>query len=265
MLQEPAISQDLTVGELLEMQARWYSRSLPIDDVIALVELEASRDTRAGTLSGGQRRRLDLALALVGDPDVLFLDEPTTGFDPHARRQAWTTIRSLCDLGKTVVLTTHYMDEAQHLADRVAVMVAGEIVASGPPESLAGRDEQPTEIRFVLPAGVALADLPRLPGRVDRGGRRRRPDHDADGVAAIHAAQRAGRSSATCRSRGCRSRSRPSRTSTWPSPPASPRRPCDDTRIPAPARPRADRLAGALRAARFWRNRRARSSASPSR
>ena len=167
VLQEPAISQDLTVGELLEMQARWYSRSLPIDDVIALVELEASRDTRAGTLSGGQQRRLDLALALVGDPDVLFLDEPTTGFDPHARRQAWTTIRSLCDLGKTVLLTTHSMDEAQHLADRVAVMVAGEIVASGPPESLAGRDERPTEIRFVLPAGVALVTT-------------------AHGVAAIH-------------------------------------------------------------------------------
>jgi ABC-2 type transport system ATP-binding protein len=160
VLQEESISQDLTVGELLEMQARWYSRSLPVDDLITLVELDASRNTRAGTLSGGQRRRLDLALGLVGDPDVLFLDEPTTGFDPHARRQAWTTIRSLCDLGKTVVLTTHYMEEAQFLADRVAVMVAGEIVASGPPESLAGRDEQPTEIRFVLPHGVALSDLP---------------------------------------------------------------------------------------------------------
>jgi ABC-2 type transport system ATP-binding protein len=162
VLQEESISQDLTVGELLEMQARWYSRSLPVDDLIALVELDATRNTRAGALSGGQRRRLDLALGLVGDPDVLFLDEPTTGFDPHARRQAWTTIRSLCDLGKTVVLTTHYMEEAQVLADRVAVMVAGEIVASGPPESLGGRDEQPTEIRFVLPAGLGLADLPVL-------------------------------------------------------------------------------------------------------
>jgi ABC-2 type transport system ATP-binding protein len=162
VLQEPSISQDLTVGELLEMHARWYSRSRPIDEVIGLVELEASRNTRAGTLSGGQQRRLDLALALIGDPDVLFLDEPTTGFDPHARRQAWTTIRSLCDLGKTVFLTTHYMDEAQHLADRVAVMVAGKIVAIGPPESIAGRDEQPTEIRFVLPDGIGLADLPPL-------------------------------------------------------------------------------------------------------
>jgi len=163
VLQEPSISQDLTVGELLEMHARWYSRSRPVDELIGLVELDASRNTRAGTLSGGQRRRLDLALALVGDPDVLFLDEPTTGFDPHARRHAWTTIRSLCDLGKTVFLTTHYMDEAQHLADRVAVMVAGRIVAIGPPESIAGRDEQPTEIRFILPDGTTPADLPALP------------------------------------------------------------------------------------------------------
>jgi ABC-2 type transport system ATP-binding protein len=163
VLQEPSISQDLTVGELLEMHARWYSRSRPVDELIGLVELDASRNTRAGTLSGGQRRRLDLALALVGDPDVLFLDEPTTGFDPHARRQAWTTIRSLCELGKTVFLTTHYMDEAQHLADRVAVMVAGRLVAIGPPESIAGRDEQPTEIRFILPGGLTPADLPPLP------------------------------------------------------------------------------------------------------
>jgi len=186
VLQEPSLSQDLTVGELLEMHARWYSRSRPIDELIALVELDASRNTRAGTLSGGQRRRLDLALALVGDPDVLFLDEPTTGFDPHARRQAWTTIRSLCDLGKTVVLTTHYMDEAQHLADRVAVMVAGEIVAIGPPESIAGRDEQPTEIRFVLPEGVGTDDLPLLLSATVE----ERDGHvliaTADGVAAIH-------------------------------------------------------------------------------
>ncbi|HEY3612366.1 MAG TPA: ABC transporter ATP-binding protein [Gaiellales bacterium] len=187
VLQEPSISQDLTVGELLEMHARWYSRSRAIEEVIGLVELEASRNTRAGTLSGGQQRRLDLALALIGDPDVLFLDEPTTGFDPHARRQAWTTIRSLCDLGKTVFLTTHYMDEAQHLADRVAVMVAGRIVAIGPPESIAGRDEQPTEIRFALPDGIGLADLPALAGATigeDPAGVLVTTD---DGVSTIHA------------------------------------------------------------------------------
>ena len=112
------------------------------------------RDTKAGELSGGQRRRLDLALGLVGDPDVLFLDEPTTGFDPHARRNAWSTVRTLCETGKTVFLTTHFMDEAQFLADRVAVMANGQIVASGPPAALGGRDELPTEIRFTLPDDV---------------------------------------------------------------------------------------------------------------
>ena len=187
VLQEPTISQELTVGELLEMYASWYSRSLPIDDLIALVELDASRDTRAGTLSGGQRRRLDLALALVGDPDVLFLDEPTTGFDPHARRHAWDTIRSLCRLGKTVVLTTHYMDEAQHLADRVAVMVDGEIVALDAPESLAGRDALPTEIRFALPPGFGLADLPRLSAATISEEREGVLITTGDGVETIHA------------------------------------------------------------------------------
>jgi ABC-2 type transport system ATP-binding protein len=164
VLQTSGIQEELTVGELLEMHGRWYSRCLGADQLIDLVELDAKRDTRAGTLSGGQRRRLDLALGLVGDPDVLFLDEPTTGFDPHARRHAWSTIRELCSTGKTVFLTTHFMDEAQFLADRVAVMVEGKIVACGPPEALGGRDELPTEIRFALPAGLALSSLPVLPG-----------------------------------------------------------------------------------------------------
>jgi ABC-2 type transport system ATP-binding protein len=164
VLQSSGIQEELTVGELLEMHGRWYSRSLPPGELIDLVELDAKRDTRAGDLSGGQRRRLDLALGLVGDPDVLFLDEPTTGFDPHARRAAWSTIRSLCSTGKTVFLTTHFMDEAQYLADRVAVMVDGRIVASGPPEAIGGRDELPTEIRFVLAGGLTPSDLPDLPG-----------------------------------------------------------------------------------------------------
>jgi ABC-2 type transport system ATP-binding protein len=164
VLQSSGIQEELTVGELLEMHGRWYSRCLTPDALIDLVELDAKRDTRAGDLSGGQRRRLDLALGLVGDPDLLFLDEPTTGFDPHARRHAWSTIRDLCSTGKTVFLTTHFMDEAQYLADRVAVMVDGKIVASGPPEALGGRDELPTEIRFALPAGLGLGSLPLLPG-----------------------------------------------------------------------------------------------------
>jgi ABC-2 type transport system ATP-binding protein len=119
---------------------------------------------RAKYLSGGQLRRLDLALALVGDPELIFLDEPTTGFDPAARRGAWSVVRSLCDLGKTVFLTTHYMDEAQFLADRVAVMRAGEIIASGRPEELGGRDLRPAEIRFSLPSEWSLGDIPELPG-----------------------------------------------------------------------------------------------------
>jgi ABC-2 type transport system ATP-binding protein len=165
VLQDTVLSEELTVGEVLEMTGRWYSRSRTPDALIDLVELDAKRDTRTGDLSGGQRRRLDLALGLVGCPELLFLDEPTTGFDPHARRAAWSTIRSLCSLeGMTVFLTTHSMDEAQFLADRVGVMVAGEIVASGPPEALGGRDELPTEIRFGLPDGVDLSDLPELPG-----------------------------------------------------------------------------------------------------
>jgi ABC-2 type transport system ATP-binding protein len=186
VLQSSGIQAELTVGELLEMHGRWYSRSLTPDALIDLVELDAKRDTRAGQLSGGQRRRLDLALGLVGDPDVLFLDEPTTGFDPQARRHAWSTIRDLCSTGKTVFLTTHFMDEAQFLADRVAVMVGGRIVASGPPEALGGRDELPTEIRFVLPAGVGLADLPELPGGAVSQERDEVLVTSAQGVAATH-------------------------------------------------------------------------------
>ncbi|MGZ6618782.1 MAG: ABC transporter ATP-binding protein [Solirubrobacteraceae bacterium] len=131
VLQQCGVQRDLTVRELVEMYGRYHERSRPVDEVIALVELTEKRDVRAKDLSGGQRRRLDLALALVGDPELIFLDEPTTGFDPAARRQAWSTIKSLCELGKTVFLTTHFMDEAQALADRVAVMRGGEIIASG--------------------------------------------------------------------------------------------------------------------------------------
>lgn len=163
VLQSCGIQEDLTVGELIDMYGRYYPRRRTAEELIELVELDAKRDVRAGLLSGGQRRRLDLALALVGDPDLLFLDEPTTGFDPHARRQAWSTIKSLCSLGKTVFLTTHFMDEAQYLADRVAVMAAGRIVACGPPNELGGRDVLPTEIRFALPDGLLLGDLPSLP------------------------------------------------------------------------------------------------------
>jgi ABC-2 type transport system ATP-binding protein len=163
VLQQCGVQGDLTVAELVEMYGRYYERRRPVNEVIEIVELGGKRDVRAKALSGGQRRRLDLALALVGDPDLIFLDEPTTGFDPAARRQAWSTVRSLCELGKTIFLTTHYMDEAQHLADRVAVMRAGEIIALGRPDELGGRDVRPAEIRFALPAGMTVDDVPDLP------------------------------------------------------------------------------------------------------
>ncbi len=163
VLQQCGVQPDLTVYELVEMFGRYHVRHRPVDEVIELVELTEKRDVRSKSLSGGQRRRLDLALALVGDPELIFLDEPTTGFDPAARRQAWSTIRSLCRLGKTIFLTTHYMDEAQYLADRVAVMRGGQIIASGRPDELGGRDLRPAEIRFALPDGFELGDVPSAP------------------------------------------------------------------------------------------------------
>ncbi len=175
VLQDSGVQPDLTVGELIEMYGRYYPRSRSVEELLELVELDTSRNTRAGVLSGGQRRRLDLALGLVGDPDLLFLDEPTTGFDPHARRHAWSTIRSLCSLGKTIFLTTHFMDEAQTLADRVVVMANGRIVAAGTPEEIGGRDALPTEIRFALPEQIGVGELPELPRDAEL-------THDRDGV-----------------------------------------------------------------------------------
>jgi ABC-2 type transport system ATP-binding protein len=163
VLQQCGVQTDLTVTELLEMYGRYQPRRRPVEELLELVELDEKRFVRARHLSGGQLRRLDLALALVGDPDLVFLDEPTTGFDPGARRHAWSTIRSLCDLGKTVFLTTHYMDEAQHLANRVAVMNGGQIIAMGRPDELGGRDLRPAEVRFSLPSQWSLGDLPDMP------------------------------------------------------------------------------------------------------
>ena len=160
VLQECGVPLELTVGELLAMYGRPFPRRRPAGELIELVGLEGKRDARAGTLSGGQRRRLDLALALVGDPDVVFLDEPTTGFDPSARRGAWAAIRNLCALGKTVFLTTHFMDEAQALADRIAVLRAGRIVAEGTPDELGGRSRLPATVRFLAPAADTLPGVP---------------------------------------------------------------------------------------------------------
>jgi ABC-2 type transport system ATP-binding protein len=147
VLQSSAMYVNLTVAESLALFAGYYERPMDVDRVIDLVGLEEKRDARVRTLSGGQRRRLDLGLGLVGDPEILFLDEPTTGFDPAARRAAWDVIRSLRSLGKTILLTTHYLDEAEQLSDRVAVLREGTIVAIGRPEELSG-SAPATEIRY---------------------------------------------------------------------------------------------------------------------
>ncbi|HYX89793.1 MAG TPA: ABC transporter ATP-binding protein [Gaiellaceae bacterium] len=136
VLQSSAMYETLTVSEMLSLFAGYYAQPRPVDEVVELVGLREKRDERVRRLSGGQRRRLDLGLALVGDPELIFLDEPTTGFDPRARRQAWETIRSLRGLGKTILLTTHYLDEAEQLSDRVAVLREGRIVAEGTPAEL---------------------------------------------------------------------------------------------------------------------------------
>jgi ABC-2 type transport system ATP-binding protein len=153
-----SVQQDelLTVRETLEEYAGWYPAPRGVDRTLNDIGLADQRDQRVGSLSGGQQRRLDVGLALIGDPELLFLDEPTTGFDPSARRGAWALVGGLRDLGKTVFLTTHYMDEAQALADRVAVIAHGDIVATGTPAQLGGRGEAPSLIRFTPPPGAAL-------------------------------------------------------------------------------------------------------------
>jgi ABC-2 type transport system ATP-binding protein len=158
VLQSTGVDRYLTVAETIRMFAGYYPHPRPVDEVIHLVGLDAKRDERVLKLSGGQQRRLDVAIALAGDPELLFLDEPTTGFDPSARREAWDVVKDLAALGKTVLLTTHYMEEAQYLADRVAVIAAGLIVAQGPPASLGARDTARARIRYRLPAGAVPPD-----------------------------------------------------------------------------------------------------------
>jgi ABC-2 type transport system ATP-binding protein len=160
VLQSSRVEQEYTVRECLELYAGYYPAPRPVHEVIKLVGLEKKAEARGGELSGGQQRRLDVALALIGDPELVFLDEPTTGFDPSARRVAWEMIRGLRELGKTIFLTTHYMDEAEALADRIAVLRAGQIVAEGTPSTLGGRDQAAYQISFGLPDGVAIESLP---------------------------------------------------------------------------------------------------------
>ncbi|HZS25494.1 MAG TPA: ABC transporter ATP-binding protein [Gaiellaceae bacterium] len=160
VLQESQAEPGLTVRECLQLYAGYYRAPRDIDETIALVGLGGKADTLGEHLSGGQQRRLEVALALIGDPELLFLDEPTTGFDPSARRAAWDVIDGLRALGKTVFLTTHYMDEAERLADRIAVIADGAIVAEGTPRTLGGRDRLAATIRFTPPPGVGAAELP---------------------------------------------------------------------------------------------------------
>ena len=147
VLQQSELWAQLTVREIHRIFAGYYEHPRDVDEVVELVGLAEKRDARVKSLSGGQKRRLDLGVALVGDPDLVFLDEPTTGFDPAARRNAWQMIRSLRELGKTVLLTTHYLDEAQQLADRVAVLRGGRIVQQGTPADLIGAAAK-AEIRY---------------------------------------------------------------------------------------------------------------------
>jgi ABC-2 type transport system ATP-binding protein len=163
MLQSSSLYPNLTVRESLQTFAGYYARPRDAGDVIELVELSEKANARVRTLSGGQQRRLDLGLALIGDPELIFLDEPTTGFDPGARRTAWQTIANLRELGKTILLTTHYLDEAEHLADRVAVLRNGEIIREGTPAELRGGDVE-TEIRYRR-NGDAVVERTREPTR----------------------------------------------------------------------------------------------------
>ena len=159
VLQECELDPLWTVREAVDLFARFYDAPRPVEETIELVGLGEKRDARIGTLSGGQKRRADVAIGIVGDPDLIFLDEPTTGFDPSARRDSWNMIEGLKALGKTVFLTTHYMDEAQHLADRVAILRDGQIVAQGRTEELGASIGRRTVIAFALNGGLTVEDV----------------------------------------------------------------------------------------------------------
>jgi ABC-2 type transport system ATP-binding protein len=160
VLQASQPEPELSVVECVSLYAGYYPRPRDVHETLALVGLGGLAARRCEHLSGGERRRLDVALALIGDPELVFLDEPTTGFDPAARRAAWELLLGLRELGKTVLLTTHYMEEAECVADRIAVLSRGAIVASGTPQSLGARESMDVEISFTLPAGIALEELP---------------------------------------------------------------------------------------------------------
>ncbi len=160
VLQASGVEAEFTVREVIELYGGCYRNPRPLDEVVSLVGLDDKVDARIGSLSGGQRRRIDLALGIVGRPDLLFLDEPTTGFDPSARRKSWDLVEALGDDGTTVLLTTHYLDEAEHLADRVGVLSQGRLIAEGSPDELIGQVSG-TVISFVLPEALSIDDARR--------------------------------------------------------------------------------------------------------
>jgi ABC-2 type transport system ATP-binding protein len=167
VLQTSGVDPYLTVAETVEMFRGYYLKPRPADEVIQMVGLEDKKDSRVTRLSGGQRRRLDVAIALAGDPRILFLDEPTTGFDPGARRNAWEVIQGLAGLGKTIFLTSHSMDEVQFLANRVVIIAAGKVVAEGTPDTLAGRETAAAVIRFRLPGSASLPSALAAQSKID--------------------------------------------------------------------------------------------------
>jgi ABC-2 type transport system ATP-binding protein len=167
VLQELAVEQFFTVRQVLDRNAGFYPSPRPVGEVIELVGLDEKADAKVRTLSGGQQRRLDVGLGIVGNPELLFLDEPTTGLDPAARRTTWDLIRRLSAEGTTVLLSSHYMDEVEALAQNVAVLAGGRIVATGAPSSLGGRDRGRVTIRFVLPDDISAAGLPVVPSVLD--------------------------------------------------------------------------------------------------
>ncbi len=160
VLQTTAMFEQLRVEEIVSHFASFYPDPMPVDQVIEITGLQEKRTSTVGKLSGGQRRRVDVALGIIGNPELIFLDEPTTGFDPAARRQAWEVVRGLTSLGKTVVLTTHYLDEAEQLANRVGVIISGKLVALGTPSEIGGRATGSARVSFELPGTLAERQLP---------------------------------------------------------------------------------------------------------
>jgi ABC-2 type transport system ATP-binding protein len=177
VLQATSLDEQLTVREELGLYGGMYPNPRSVEEVMELVGLAEEADRRIGTLSGGQKRRVDLGLAIVGNPEMLFLDEPTTGFDPAARRAAWETIELQCDGGMTVVLTTHYLEEAERLADRVVVVVGGRVVADAPPERVSEIAGRGSVVHFPVPEGAGLPTLPAGDVALENGWATLRTDH----------------------------------------------------------------------------------------